>query len=162
MSTQEQGLSKPFLRGQTNYICAVKRASYFSPDKTGWQRNLLSVEVNCKGLFENSLPLVSFLLYFLLHIRPHETLLAGTTEAYSSQWAEGAGGPMLLKLVFRPVHNPFQPIIPNMQFTLFWPSVTEAFRCIWCLSVRVSTLLLSSLGSGVRARRKIWPMCKEP
>lgn len=47
------------------------------------KENLLSVEVNCKELFENSVSLVFFLFYFLLHIRPHETLLAGTTEAYS-------------------------------------------------------------------------------
>lgn len=49
------------------------------------KENLLSVEVNCKGLFENSVSLVFFLFYFLLHIRPDETLLAGTTEAHSEQ-----------------------------------------------------------------------------
>lgn len=93
-STVEQGLSKPFLWGRTNYICAVKRASYFSPDKRGDKGNLLSVEVDGRGFLR-----ILFLI-FLLHIWPshflphnliHDTCLINTTEARSLRWAKAKG-----------------------------------------------------------------------
>ena len=118
-STEEQGLSKPLLWGKTNYICAVKRASYFSPDKQGDKDDLLSVEVDGRGFLRILFLLLLLCFPFfppLLHVRPHsltETFNLDTCQMSTAEArrAKGSGGDMLLRRASSCVHLSLFPVL---------------------------------------------------